>query len=40
MTPDVAERDYGVVLRRDGASFAIDPAATEARRNTMKAETR
>jgi N-methylhydantoinase B len=32
VSPDVAERDYGVVVRRDGGDFVIDAAATQARR--------
>ena len=32
---EAAERDYGVVLRRDGATFAIDAAATQARRGKV-----
>src|SRR5215475_1711159 len=31
-----AERDYGVVIRREGATFTIDHAATNARRAEMK----
>jgi N-methylhydantoinase B len=33
---EAAERDYGVVIRRDGATFTIDQAATDARRGTFK----
>jgi N-methylhydantoinase B len=32
VTPEVAERDYGVVVKREGATFALDQAATQARR--------
>ena len=33
-----AERDYGVVLRHDGQSWAVDPAATQALRAQKRAE--
>jgi N-methylhydantoinase B len=36
VSPEAAERDYGVVLRRDGAALAIDQMATDARRAGMK----
>ena len=32
VSPEAAERDYGVVLRKDGAAWALDQAATQARR--------
>ena len=32
VSPEVAERDYGVVVKREGATFALDQAATQARR--------
>jgi N-methylhydantoinase B/oxoprolinase/acetone carboxylase alpha subunit len=32
ISPDVAERDYGVVLKREGDEFTVDAAATQARR--------
>jgi N-methylhydantoinase B len=32
VSPEAAERDYGVVLRRDGTAWTIDQAATDARR--------
>jgi N-methylhydantoinase B len=32
ISPEAAERDYGVVLKRDGASWRIDEVATQARR--------
>jgi len=32
VSPEAAERDYGVVLRREGPDFAVDTAATQARR--------
>ncbi len=37
VSPEAAERDYGVVLKRDGRGFAIDQAATDAKRATLKA---
>jgi len=33
-----AERDYGVVVIHDGGSFAIDQAATDAKRAALKAK--
>jgi N-methylhydantoinase B len=36
VSPAAAERDYGVVLRRDGDALAVDQAATERRRAQMK----
>jgi N-methylhydantoinase B len=36
VSPEAAERDYGVVLKREGDGFALDQAATEARRAGMK----
>jgi N-methylhydantoinase B len=32
ISPDVAERDYGVVLKREDDEFTVDAAATQARR--------
>jgi N-methylhydantoinase B len=32
VSPEAAERDYGVVLRRDGADWTIDQAATDTKR--------
>ena len=32
VSPEAAERDYGVVLKRDGGDFVVDAAATQARR--------
>jgi N-methylhydantoinase B len=32
VSPEAAERDYGVVLRREDRSWAVDQAATDARR--------
>ena len=32
LSPEAAERDYGVVLKRDGGDFVVDAAATQARR--------
>jgi N-methylhydantoinase B len=32
VSPEAAERDYGVVLRREDGSWAVDQAATDARR--------
>jgi N-methylhydantoinase B len=36
VSPEAAERDYGVVIRRDGALWTVDQAATDARRAEMK----
>ncbi|HTV36527.1 MAG TPA: hydantoinase B/oxoprolinase family protein, partial [Xanthobacteraceae bacterium] len=33
VSPEVAERDYGVVLKREGSNFVVDAAATRARRD-------
>jgi len=38
VSPEAAERDYGVVIRREGATFTIDQAATNAKRATMKTD--
>jgi N-methylhydantoinase B len=32
VSPEVAERDYGVVLKREGSNLVVDAAATQARR--------
>src|SRR5215470_764115 len=40
VSPEAAERDYGVVLRREGAALTIDQAATDAKRATLKANKR
>ena len=32
VSPDAAEREYGVVLKRDGGDFVVDAASTQARR--------
>jgi N-methylhydantoinase B len=32
VSPDAAEREYGVVLKRDGGDFVVDAAATQTRR--------
>ena len=32
LSPDAAERDYGVVIKRDGGNFVVDSAATQAKR--------
>ena len=32
VSPEAAERDYGVVLKREGDDFVVDSAATQARR--------
>ena len=32
VSPETAERDYGVVIKRDGGDFVVDAAATQARR--------
>ena len=40
VSPEAGERDYGVVLRRDGDAWAIDQAATQARRAKMKVKRR
>jgi N-methylhydantoinase B len=36
VTPDVAERDYGVVLKHERDALAVDLAATHERRKTMR----
>lgn len=36
VSPEAAERDYGVVLRRDETAWTVDQAATDARRAKMK----
>jgi len=36
VSPEAAERDYGVVIRHEGATLTIDQAATDAKRATMK----
>jgi len=36
VSPEAAERDYGVVLRRDGADWTVDQAATDVKRATLK----
>jgi hypothetical protein len=38
VSPKAAERDYGVVLRREGGSWAIDQAATDKCRTKMMAD--
>jgi N-methylhydantoinase B len=40
VSPEAAERDYGVVIRREGAAWTIDQAATDARRATLKRDER
>ena len=35
VSPEAAERDYGVVIKRDGDDFAVDAAATQAKRAKM-----
>jgi N-methylhydantoinase B len=35
ISPDVAEREYGVVLKREGDEFTVDAAATQARRGKV-----
>jgi N-methylhydantoinase B len=37
VSPEAAERDYGVVLKPEGRSWTIDTAATAARRKRMQA---
>jgi N-methylhydantoinase B len=37
VSPESAERDYGVVLKRDGGGFTLDQAATNAKRAALKA---
>jgi N-methylhydantoinase B len=37
ISPEAAERDYGVVLAPDGGSWTIDEAATAARRKQLRA---
>src|SRR5215475_1001615 len=36
VSPEAAERDYGVVIRREASRFTINHAATDAKRATMK----
>jgi len=36
VSPEAAERDYGVVIRRDGSTVTIDQAATDAKRAALK----
>jgi N-methylhydantoinase B len=36
LSADMAERDYGVVLKRDGDEFTVDAAATQARRGKVR----
>ena len=38
LSKEAAERDYGVILRPAGRAWAIDAAATQARRAHLKAE--
>jgi N-methylhydantoinase B len=38
ISPEAAERDYGVVLKPDGADWTIDAAATTARRQQMQSD--
>ncbi len=40
VSPEAAERDYGVVLRREGSAWTVDQAATDARRATLKSDKR
>ena len=40
ISPEAAECDYGVVLRRDGADWTLDQEATDAKRATLKANKR
>ena len=39
VSPEAAERDYGVVVRREGSSFTIDQIATDAKRAALKTHT-
>jgi N-methylhydantoinase B len=32
LSPEAAERDYGVIIKRHGRNFVLDAAATQARR--------
>jgi N-methylhydantoinase B len=36
VSPDAAEGEYGVVLKRDGEDFVVDAAATQATRGCLK----
>jgi N-methylhydantoinase B len=38
VSPEAAEKQYGVVLRKNGAGWTIDDAATRTRRAVLKAE--
>ncbi len=38
VSPEAAEKQYGVVLRKNGAGWTIDDAATRTRRAALKAE--
>ena len=38
VSPEAAEKQYGVVLRKNGAGWTIDDAATQTRRAALKAE--
>jgi N-methylhydantoinase B len=38
VSPEAAERDYGVVIRREGSTFTIDRAATDAKRATKRTD--
>jgi N-methylhydantoinase B len=38
VSPEAAERDYGVVIFREGSSFTVDETATERKRAAMKAK--
>jgi N-methylhydantoinase B len=38
VSPEAAERDYGVVLRSEGDALVVDQTATDARRAKMKAK--
>jgi N-methylhydantoinase B len=40
VSPEAAERDYGVVIRREGAAWTIDRAATDVKRATLKRDER
>jgi N-methylhydantoinase B len=40
VSPEAAERDYGVVIRREGAAWTIDQAATDVKRATLKRDER
>ena len=39
VSPEAAERDYGVVVVQDGRDWTLDEAATAARRKQMQQDT-